>query len=81
MVVALRHANRHIAELNHFGKRPRVIKVGGGLAVAEAGVEQERFERFVQRRIAEGASVVGLYPPDDATREEYQRWLDAGEGE
>jgi regulator of RNase E activity RraA len=49
--------------------------------VAEAGVEQERFERFVQRRIGEGASVVGLYPPDEASREEYQRWLGAGEPE
>jgi hypothetical protein len=44
-------------------------------------VEQERLERFVQRRIGEGASVVGLYPPDEASREEYQRWLDAGEPE
>jgi len=58
-----------------------VIPASMAADVAEAGVEQERFERFVQRRIAEGASVVGLYPPDDATREEYQRWLDAGEGE
>jgi hypothetical protein len=47
--------------------------------VAEAGVEQERFERFVQQRVAEGAGVVGLYPPDDETLENYRRWCDAGE--
>jgi regulator of RNase E activity RraA len=55
-----------------------VIPASMAADVAEAGVEQERFERFVQRRIGEGASVVGLYPPNEATREEYQRWLDAG---
>lgn len=47
--------------------------------VADAGLEQERFERFVQQRIAEGASVVGLYPPDESTLEDYRKWLDTGE--
>ncbi len=56
-----------------------VIPASMAADVAESGVEQERFERFVQRRIGEGASVVGLYPPDEDTREEYQRWLEAGE--
>lgn len=46
--------------------------------VAEAGVEQERFERFVQQRIGEGASVVGLYPPNESTLEDYRKWLKAG---
>ena len=58
-----------------------VIPASMAAEVAEAGVEQERFERFVQRRIGEGASVVGLYPPDERSREEYQDWLDAGEPE
>ena len=58
-----------------------VIPSSMAAEVAEAGVEQERFERFVQRRIGEGASVVGLYPPDEVSREEYQHWLDAGEPE
>jgi len=58
-----------------------VIPAAMAADVAEAGVEQERFERFVQRRIGEGASVVGLYPPDESTRGDYQRWLAAGEPE
>ncbi len=56
-----------------------VIPAAMAAEVAEAGVEQERFERFVQQRVGEGASVVGLYPPDEGTLEDYQRWLDAGE--
>jgi regulator of RNase E activity RraA len=56
-----------------------VIPAAMAAEVAEAGVEQERFERFVQQRVAEGAGVVGLYPPDDETLENYRRWCDAGE--
>jgi regulator of RNase E activity RraA len=56
-----------------------VIPASMAAEVAEAGIEQERFERFVQRRVAEGASVVGLYPPDERTLAAYQEWLDAGE--
>lgn len=47
--------------------------------VAEAGIEQQRFERFGQQRVAQGASVVGLYPPDEGTLVDHQRWLAAGE--
>jgi regulator of RNase E activity RraA len=35
--------------------------------------------RFVQQRVAQGASVVGLYPSDQGTLADYQRWLAAGE--
>ena len=56
-----------------------VIPLAMAAEVAEDGVEQERFERFVQRRVAEGASVVGLYPPDEGTVQDYQRWCDDGE--
>ncbi|NIM27685.1 MAG: ribonuclease activity regulator RraA [Gammaproteobacteria bacterium] len=56
-----------------------VIPAALAAEVAEAGIEQERFERFVQRRIAEGAAVVGLYPPDEKTLEDYRKWLDDGE--
>ena len=48
-------------------------------AVAEAGVEQERFERFVQQRVKAGASVLGLYPPEAATLTAYEEWVAAGE--
>ncbi len=49
--------------------------------VARDAVEQERFERFVQLRIAQGAPVKGLYPPNEETRTAYQAWLDAGQPE
>ena len=49
--------------------------------VAAAGAEQERFERYVQLRVRGGATVFGLYPPDDAAVADYERWLDAGEPE
>lgn len=55
-----------------------VIPADMAAEVAEAGVEQERFERFVQQRVAEGASVVGLYPPDEETLEDYRRWCESG---
>ncbi len=44
--------------------------------VAEGAVEQERFERFVQAKVKAGASVVGLYPPNEATLAEYESWRD-----
>ena len=56
-----------------------VIPAPMAAEVAEAGVEQQRFERFGQQRVAQGASVVGLYPPDEGTLVDHQRWLAAGE--
>ncbi len=56
-----------------------VVPAAMAAEVAEAGVEQERFERYVQQRVAGGAGVVGLYPPDDKTLEDYRRWCDSGE--
>jgi regulator of RNase E activity RraA len=55
-----------------------VIPATMAAEVADAGMEQERFERFVQQRIGEGASVVGLYPPNESTLEDYRLWLEAG---
>lgn len=42
--------------------------------IADAGLEQERFERYVQQRVKRGDSVHGLYPPDEETLADYQRW-------
>jgi regulator of RNase E activity RraA len=43
--------------------------------VLGAAIEQDRFERFVQARVAAGHAVTGLYPPTDpASLEAYQRW-------
>ena len=56
-----------------------VVPVEMAAAVAEAGVEQERFERFVQQRVKAGESVLGLYPPGDDALADYRKWLDPGE--
>lgn len=63
------------------GDADGVVAVPRAIAAeaAAAGAEQERFERFVQLRVQQGRPVVGLYPPDDATLEDYQRWCAAGE--
>ena len=42
--------------------------------VARDGLEQERFERFVQSKVAAGAAVTGLYPPSEETLAEYANW-------
>ncbi len=45
--------------------------------VAEAAVAQERREEFIMEKIRSGASIVGVYPPDEATLAEYRSWLEA----
>ena len=58
-----------------------VVVVPRALAgeVARDGAEQNRLERFIVGRVAQGRSVIGLYPPDEGARAEYQAWVDAGE--
>ncbi|HEX5503260.1 MAG TPA: ribonuclease activity regulator RraA [Thermomicrobiales bacterium] len=47
-------------------------------AVAEecalAALEQERLEEFILQKIEQGAGIVGVYPPDERTRAEYEAW-------
>lgn len=47
--------------------------------VAADALEQDRFERFVQMRVAAGVPALGLYPPNEATQAAYARWREAGE--
>lgn len=63
------------------GDADGVVVVPGALVaeVAVAGIEQERFERFVQMRVLQGQPVVGLYPANSDTLAAYQRWLASGE--
>lgn len=49
--------------------------------VAGDGWEQERLERFVQMAVAQGRSIVGLYPANDETRAAYRQWVADGEPE
>lgn len=43
-------------------------------SVAHAAYEQERLEEFIQQKIADGASILGVYPPNEATKAEYEEW-------
>lgn len=42
--------------------------------VAAEALAQELFEVYVQQRVQDGASVDGLYPPDERTLEDFERW-------
>jgi regulator of RNase E activity RraA len=44
--------------------------------VATDALEQERIDRFVRTRIDAGSSIIGVYPPNEATLAEYRRWRD-----
>jgi regulator of RNase E activity RraA len=58
------------------GDRDGVVCIPRHLAaeVADAAAEQERLEEFVLSKVDSGAPLRGIYPPDDETRAEYQRW-------
>ncbi len=42
--------------------------------VAHDAYEQERLEEFIQAKIAKGASILGVYPPNEETKAEYTEW-------
>jgi regulator of RNase E activity RraA len=43
-------------------------------AIAEEAAAQERREEFILAKIRAGASIVGVYPPNEATLAEYAEW-------
>lgn len=42
--------------------------------VAHAAYDQERLEEFIQQKVAGGASILGVYPPNDETMAEFEAW-------
>lgn len=44
-----------------------------------AGLELEGIEQWVHLRLKAGASLDGLYPPDEKSTAQYQAWLKAGQ--
>jgi regulator of RNase E activity RraA len=42
--------------------------------VAHDAYEQERLEEFIQSKVAAGASILGVYPPNERTKAEYDEW-------
>ncbi len=45
--------------------------------IARDAVEQEAAERFILWKIQSGSSIVGVYPMNEETQAEYQRWTPA----
>src|ERR671916_2280791 len=58
------------------GDEEGVVVIPQGIAdeVADEAFEQTVFEDFVQEQVNAGRGIFGLYPPDPATREEFQTW-------
>ena len=48
--------------------------------VAVEALAQDRFEGWVTERVKEGRSILGLYPPDAATKAEYDAWVASHDG-
>ena len=46
--------------------------------LADACEARDRFEGYLNLRVAAGEGLYGVYPPTDRTRADYQAWLDAG---
>ena len=57
-----------------------VVVIPAALAdeVARDGVSQEEIEDFVKLQVEKGRPVIGLYPPDDKIRAEFEEWVAAG---
>ena len=51
-----------------------VIPAHVAAAVSVEAEEMEQKERFIMEKIRSGASIVGTYPPDEATLAEYRDW-------
>lgn len=43
-------------------------------SVAHAAYEQEQLEEFIQQKIAAGAPILGVYPPNEETKAAYEAW-------
>ena len=63
------------------GDSEGVVAVPAHLAadVAKGGLAQDHLEGWVNRRLATGAKIKGLYPPNAKAQADYQAWIDAGE--
>ncbi len=48
-------------------------------SVAGGGLAQDHLEGWVNRRLAAGDPMPGLYPPDEEHLAEYRKWVKAGE--
>ena len=58
------------------GDAEGVVVIPAGIAdeIAAEATEMTAFEDFVQQRVMEGRGILGLYPPDDASRADFAAW-------
>ena len=58
------------------GDSEGVVVVPSKLAqeTAKRAIEMERKEEFIYQKISSGSSIVGTYPPNEKTLEEYENW-------
>ena len=63
------------------GDSEGIVAVPAAMAksVAEGGIAQDHLEGWVNRRLAEGVPLPGLYPPNEKRLAEYHAWVAAGE--
>lgn len=56
-----------------------VVVIPAGIAndIAQEAYEMTQFENWVEQQVRKGRSIVGLYPPNPATRSEYAAWKQA----
>ncbi len=57
-----------------------VIPIHVAEEVIQKCYERDRLESWIQKKIANGASIKGVYPPNEETRNEYKKWLKEQEG-
>ena len=58
------------------GDAEGVVVIPAGIAdeIAAEATEMTAFEDFVQERVMQGRSILGLYPPDEASRADFAAW-------
>ena len=58
------------------GDAEGVVVIPAGIAdeIAAEATEMTAFEDFVQERVMQGRSILGLYPPDDSSRADFLAW-------
>ncbi|MEO6408830.1 MAG: ribonuclease activity regulator RraA, partial [Burkholderiaceae bacterium] len=58
------------------GDAEGVVVIPAGIAdeIAAEATEMTAFEDFVQERVLAGRSILGLYPPDEASRADFATW-------
>lgn len=52
-----------------------VIPIHVAEEVVNKCYERDRLETWIQQKVADGASIKGVYPPDEETLNEYKKWL------